>query len=511
MSEEGELKRSGSAYSHNKLSDSDWFIVVMALVLIFGMAARAPIDGDMWWHLRAGQETLIQKAPLLRDVFSYTRAGMPWVNHSWLAQVGMAFIFQWLGFSGLSVAVAVLATGSLVFVLLQMEGPAILKAFLLIFGGVVSAPVWSPRPQTISLLLMAITGYVLYLYKWRQLNRVWVLPLIMLVWSNLHGGYALGFLVMLAMLAGEVLNHGLGYHDPWVLSWKDVRILLAWTMVSCLAVLINPNGLDTWLIPFQTVNVSVLQSFISEWASPDFHQLAQQPLLWLTFALLAAVGWSGRRLDGSDLLAVSGFGMMAYISRRHFGPFALVALPVLGRHLWPALQQWYQRVSLPENLTKAIRAGQAKGRVNRSWLQRGMNLLVVGLFGLIAAGKVVVVSHPAMMAGYLQRVYPVQAVQWLERNPLPGYGLNEYNWGGYQEWFLRDVPVFVDGRTDLFGDEIIGQWLELVQGGPDWQRDLDAWHIRWVLLEPERPLAGLLEEAGWQVRYRDLQAVILSR
>lgn len=492
------------------ISDSDRFIYAIAFLLIILMAARTPLDGDMWWHLRSGQETLLQKSPLLVDVFSFTRYGQNWINHSWLAQAGMAGLYNWLGFPGICVAVAFLAAGSLFFVLLQMEGPAILKAFLLILAGVVAAPVWSPRPQTISLLLMATTGYVLHLYKWQRVNHLWLLPLIMAVWSNMHGGYPLGFLLMGCVLAGEALNHLLVAEGNQVLGRRNWFLLLGWVLLSGLAVLLNPNGLNTWWIPFKTVNVGVLQNLIAEWASPDFHDVTQQPLLWLTFAILASVGLSGRRMDGVDILAVSGFGMMAFMARRHFGPFALAALPVLSRHLWPALQAWSSRVNISNRVRDAIRSRQAKEIINKSTIHRLLNLMIVGLFGILAAGKVVAVSHPAAMKGYLAEVYPVEAVAWLEQNPLQGNLLSEYNWGGYLIWTLPEKPVFVDGRTDLFGDEIIGQWMQMVQGNEGWQDDFDAWQIQAVLLHADRPLIRSLQEFGWEVQYQDEQAIILD-
>ena len=494
-----------------KISDADRFIFVMAVLLVFIMAARTPVDGDMWWHLRAGQETILQRAPLLVDTFSFTRIGQPWINHSWLSQVGMAALFGWLGYYGLTIGVAILAVGSLLFVLLQMEGSSILKAFLLIFAGVVSAPVWSPRPQTVSLLMLAVVSYVLYLFKWRGVNCLWSLPLLMMVWSNLHGGYVLGFLYLASMLVGEVLNHILGYKGDEIIPWTRLVVLLTWTAGSGLAVVINPNGLNMWRIPFQTVGMQVLQSFIAEWASPNFHELAQQPLLWMMFALFIAAGLSDHKLDGTEIVAVTGFGMMAFIARRNFGPFALVSLPVLSRQLWAAFQQWRERVSLPEGLAKFIQSRQTKEVINSSKIQRAMNLMVIGLFGLIAAGKVVGVSHPALVRGYMEQVYPVQAVAWIHAHDLQGNLLNEYNWGGYLDWFSRETQVFVDGRTDLYGDEVLGKWLNMVQGGDGWQEEMESWQIEAVLLQPDRPLIGLLMADGWEAMYSDEKSILLSR
>jgi len=142
-----------------------------------------------------------------------------------------------------------------------------------------------------------------------------------------------------AIIAGEIAQNLLepGSTQP-KLSWSQVKQLILWSLVSVFALLINPNGLNIWKIPFQTVEVSALQQFIEEWASPDFHQLYQQPFLWLLFGILAAVGLSRRRVDFSDLAVVILFGYMALVARRNFGPFAIVSVPVLSRSIWAALK-----------------------------------------------------------------------------------------------------------------------------------------------------------------------------
>ena len=88
---------------------------------------------------------------------------------------------------------------------------------------------------------------------------------------------------------------------------------------------------------------------------------------------------------------------------------------------------------------------------------------------------------------------------------------NSYAWGGYLTWAYPESRVFVDGRTDLFGDEIISQWLNVVEGGDGWQNILHRWDIRMVLIEPDRPAAALLVENGWREVYADSTAVILLR
>ena len=96
-------------------------------------------------------------------------------------------------------------------------------------------------------------------------------------------------------------------------------------------------------------------------------------------------------------------------------------------------------------------------------------------------------------------------------NNLQGRVFNEYNWGGYLIWRTQDLPVFVDGRTDLFGDKILGEWLTAVQAGEGWRDILNKWQVAYVLIDPGRPLAKALPEDGWKLLYSDAQAVVYGK
>lgn len=491
--------------------DFERFILILVLVLIFLMAARTPLDSDLWWHLRAGEQTWQSGQPVLADFFSNTRMGQPWINHSWLSEALMYLLYARLGFLGLGAGMALLATLSMALVYFQLDGPGLLKAFLLVMASLVAAPVWTPRPQTASLALMALTGYLLYRFKWRGVDRLWFLPPIFVLWSNLHGGYPLGLMLLGLMMAGEVANHLLGWQGEETLAWRKIGRLAGITLICGLAVLINPNGLDTWRIPFQTVGVQSLQQFVSEWASPDFHELAQQPLLWLLLVVLGAVGFSGRRLDATDFLSVAWFTALALVARRNYGPFALVAAPVAARHIWPALTGWWQRVQHTRTAERLMQLKKDTPQNKGGCLMHGVNLGMVALALLAAIIKLFIVTQPALVNAYDRQGAPADAVTWLAQNQPAGPLLNEYDWGGYLSWNLREYPVFIDGRTDLFGDEIIGEWMTVVQAGEGWQDVLARHGIRLILLRPERPVVNQLAGAGWKLLYSDKQAVIYGR
>lgn len=490
------------------------FLTVL-LILVFIMAARTPLDSDMWWHLRAGEITWTTGHPMLVDSLSYTRSGVQWINHSWLSQVLMYAAFHWGGYLGLSALVAVLAVVSMFLLYVQMNSPMGVRALIIVLTAVIASLVWSPRPQMISLTLFSGVLYVLYLYKWKRRNFLWLLVPMFILWSNVHGGYVLGLLLVGTMLGGEVLNHVMGYRSDADLSYRSIIQLGVWAILSGLAVVINPNGMLMWLIPFRTVGVQTLQNLVAEWASPDFHQLILQPYLWMLFLVIFCMSISGKRVDCSDLLPVMLFGYLGLVSQRNFGPFALTAAPILDRSWLDALDTVKQANSM---MTERVQAWWSRlglsGRGQKplsSQLQKTINLTLVFFLGLAAAGKLYVVSQPALVGMYESRLFPVGAVAWIKANQPPLNLFNSYAWGGYLTWNLRDDPVFVDGRTDLFNDEIIGDWLRVIRADAGWQLVVDHWQIKTILVESGSAITRVLPQNGWKLVYSDDLAVVYTR
>jgi hypothetical protein len=491
----------------------DRLIVITILLLIFFMASRVPLDTDLWWHLSAGKETVTSGHALLTDIFSYTRYGAEWHNHSWLAEVILYYLFEKGGYLAMSSLVAVLATTSLGFVYLQLEGPAILRAAVLLLVGIVESWLWSPRPQLFSLVFLALVGFLLYLYKWKRIDHLWLLPPLFIFWSNIHAGYTLGFLLIGAVLLGELINHIPGYPAESRLPWKGIFRLGFWGLLSGLLVVINPNGINTWLVPFQTIQIQSLQQYIAEWASPDFHQIGQQSMLWLLFACLGAISLSKQKIDGTDLVCLILFGYLAFISYRNLGPFAVVAGPILARYLWSALKGFRERANvIVEEKTSRFLRLQKLGRKNLpGYVRKGVNLSFTGVILAAALIRIYFATYPPMIASQLSKTFPVEAVNWMREQKPNGNLFNSYNWGGYLEWNLPEYPVFVDGRTDLYNDEIIGQWMSIVNLGEGWQTLLDRWDIRLILLEPSRPVVGALAQNGWHILYQDSTSVLYGR
>jgi len=477
---------------------------LVLFVGLFAMAVRMPADTDMWWHLGAGRAIVATGHLPHADEFSFTVRGKPWVNVQWLAQVGMYSAYRIGGDVLLALLVAGLVVMAFAFVYPQMEGHPFLRAFTIVLAATASGVIWSPRPQMLSFALLGLTSYIVYLFKWRQVNRLWMLIPVFVLWGNTHGGYALGLLLIGCVIAGEALNRLTGRGVlPEVLTWRELGLLTGFGILSGLALLVNPYAFGTWALPFRTVGIRTLQGFIQEWASPDFHNLYEQPVLWLLFALLAVTGLARRRWDWTDLILVVVFGYLAFLARRNIAPLALVITPVLARRAQLVVESVAAQVKLPESARRDLNPA----------LAGVLNYLILALVVVATLLKCAAALSPQVIDKGQRQVVPVRAVEWLRnaspRPPGPMY--NSYNWGGYLIWALPDEPVFADGRTDVY-NEFLLDYVKVMFVRPGWKEVLDHYGVRLALTERDSFLAAMLAtQLEWRLAYSDDQAVIYTR
>ncbi len=288
--------------------------------------------------------------------------------------------------------------------------------------------------------------------------------------------------------------------------------MAAWGAAGFILAAVNPNGIDMWKIPFQTVGVITLQNLINEWASPDFHQPVQQLMLVLLFGTFAAVGLSRRRLSGSDLVSMVIFGYLALTARRNFGPFALVTAPILSKHLADLMPAWKNKLEKRWGLFRKITEFQSQSeRDINSRFQAIINGSAVLLLCVLAFWKLIYVTDPDLIQKTEKEMFPRDAVIWLKEENPSGRLFNSYNWGGYFAWNLRDYPVFVDGRTDLFGDEILGRYVDVLSGREGWEKILSDYDVDILFIEADSTIEKLAAKSGWVINYKDQIAAILVR
>jgi len=473
--------------------------VFLFIIALFAMGVRETLDPDMWWHLRTGDVILADGLPRY-DTFSFTVPHHRWITHEWLSQVFMWLVYQGGGFTALIVVFAAIIALAFWLVYRRTPGRPYLAAFVVLLAAVASAITWGARPQMFNLLLLAAFIYVVEGVRGGRLQAryLWLLPPLTVLWVNLHSGYLLGVVLLATYVVGETLQSWLAPAGEHGLSSRQIRLLAAVTGVALLAALVNPNGYRLWIYPFETLGSSAMQSYIQEWQPPDFHFA----IFWPFAAMLAlgVTGWvySPRQPSFTDVLLFLGTGGAGLLSARHIPLFALVAAPIVARSWWAVLA----RTAVGGWLAPGPERPSGRGARFLNW-----SLLLLALLAAVAWVGVKAGGNDDAIADR----YPVAAVDFLEHSGLDQErGYNRYGWGGYLIW--RGIPVFVDGRADVYGDDFLlyyRQTLELQEG---WRQPLDEFNVTYALLGKNSALGTLLVTSdGWQERYADDQARIFVR
>ena len=467
--------------------------LVIVHLLLFALASRVAIDSDMWWHIRLGQLIAETGEFVYADSFSHTKTGELHKNHSGLAQLLMVACWRAGGHLGMTLFTAALAVGGMHFVYRAGRGSIYMQGFVLVLGGACAAAFWSPRPQMFTFLCAAILLFMLRRLQAREDAPLWPLPLLLWVWGNLHPGIIVGYVFVAGFVLGEWLKNRIGAGG---LATPVLRRLCAFSLLSLALLPLNPLGLSVYAIPFETLAIAGLRDFIQEWKSPDFSQPVTWSFIGLAIVLLCSGLASRRRFDLSAGILALGTLLMALYSARHLSLFAITAVPMISAHLDDFLTR--KRWTLPR------RTAEAPFRV-------ALNLVLISLVALGALGQVGHVSNARTIERALALNYPLGALEFLKPETAEGKLFNSYNWGGYLILRAPDLPVFIDGRTDLYRD-FLGEYASAAFGASEWRGVFSRHDIGIALIESGSPLAAVLNAAAdWQLAYQDAVASVFLR
>jgi hypothetical protein len=444
------------------------FALVTALAA-FALAALSPgllNDGDTYWHIRAGEWMLAHHAVLRADVFSYTVAGQPWHTAEWLAEVVMALTWAggWAGEHLLFACASGLTAGVVGwFVRKRVDAmPALLVTVLglcCITGSLLA------RPHLLALPLLAIWTAGLVAAREKNEAPRWWLIVVMPLWANLHGSFAFGLALAVALAVEAVA--------------EDRKQIAGWCLFVAAAIasaLLTPFGVAGLLFPFKLSAMHGL-AHIGEWQPSDFSTLSP-----FAIALLSALFLLGRgqvRVPPLRLLILIGLTGLALLHGRHQMLVGICA-PIL----------------LAPSLAKSWPAKNESGK----WL-----------FALLAAAgfAAVIVARLALpVVRGDDPVSPVTALAHVPRFVRETPVLNAYEFGGALIW--NGVPTFIDSRADLYGDIFLQNYAAI--NAPD-QDALAAalayYHVRWTIFPVGAPVVKLLDaQPGWHRYYQDKLAVV---
>ncbi|MGA2436374.1 MAG: hypothetical protein ABSG25_13945 [Bryobacteraceae bacterium] len=471
-------------------------------------------DGDTGWHLRTGEWILQNGRVPDRDLFSFTKAGQPWYAWEWLWDATFAKLYQFGGLTAVIIAsIAIIcATYAVLYRLMRRKcGNGLLSIAVLVPVMAASSIHWLARPHLVTLLFFAIWYSILERVHDGNRKLLWLLPAITVLWTNLHGGFLAGIVMLLVYAAGEFVTWivaadaaarraALGRSKPYLIS-----------AAACLAAsLINPYSYHLHVHMFRYLTDPFQYEHIVEFMSLSFqHPAAPFFECMLLLGSIAAI-WHicHRRFIYPVLMLI--WGHAALFSARNIPMYMIAAAPPLAQAIEEILAA-AENVSIAAWMKKSV-------RVFREWAAEFGELDRFGTIPMASALAIGVLTAltlapnaPAKLrAEYDPKNFPVKAIGVL-RGPEFSRGIfTNDSWGGYLIYRLYpQTKVFVDGRSDFYGSEFDKRFMDVMDGNYKWKRILQKYDIRAVLLPVDASLASTLKESSlWRPVYDDGIAIV---
>jgi hypothetical protein len=493
-----------------------WLIFVLGLMLTQWRLVMINADGDACLHWRIGNWMIEHHTVIRADHFSHTRHGAPLISKEWLSEVLFAAAGDALGWNGIALLAAVLIATTLWLLHRQllMEGCDILLATALtLLAARAGQNHWLARPHLFTLLLAVVfTGYL------RRFDRgqigarplFWRLVPLTVLWVNLHGAFFTGLVIIATFLAGNAILAMTASGDARPAA-RSKLVHLAWLLAACaLVTLLNPNG---WRLPAQIIvflHNPVLARYANEFRSPNFHSVGASGLVIELAAIALTLMLWRPKIRATDVVIIGTWGLLALLATRNIPIFALVITPILAEHWQAGLGnagpgRWldvYRRLS--EDATSMNRSADGRATVALAFLA-----LVV-----VVAKPNLVGGDPILTTDILSNRFPVAAVQFVAAHPqaIRGEMFNDYGWGGYLILTMPEHRVFVDGRNDFYGPELIGEYSSVNTVETNWEAVLQKYGVGWTILPRTHPLNVLLSlRRDWKLAYADDVAAIHAR
>jgi hypothetical protein len=437
-------------------------------------------------------------------------AGKPWFAWEWLYDVIVGELESRMGLNGVVwfTALIIAAVFASMFRLLMKRGVNLVVALVLVLLAFASSTIhFLARPHVLSWLFALIWFWILETSERRCLSWghdggrlwLWTLPLITLVWVNVHGGFLIGFILLGIFWLGAIWS--------WLRA-KDGRIEEALTkiaagkrsgdliwvgLVSLAASLINPYGWRLHAHIYSYLTNRFLMDHIEEFQSPNFHGWAPRCFAGLLLISLAALSKWGRKLRTSEALTALFAAYAGMYSSRNIPVSSLLLVMVVAPLIWPDRGGLFERMRQVQSNLRGY----------------GWPFAAVAVSFWIVASMGHIGSRKLVDAHFDPKRMPVEAVNQLQRSAVKGPVLSPDYWGGYliYRWYPEE-KVVVDDRHDLYGEAFFKSYLKMLHLERGWQEFLREHQASCLLLPRDAALANvLLERHDWNPIYEDETAI----
>jgi len=462
-------------------------------------------DADIGWHIRAGDWILANHCVPTHDLFSFSRPGAEWFAWEWLSDVIFALLFRAAGLKGV-VLLAGVVLGLYATVMVRYafwRGANAMVALPLALLGVGSSTVhFLARPHVFTLLFLAVALWLLEKDRRANTRAVWLLIPLTVLWVNLHGGFFM-FLACLGLLvAGSAIEAALNSGGLAADRWSAVRRYAILFAACGAASIINPYGIGLHRHIAAYLQSDWIRNNIQEFMAPTFRSEGQLQFELILILGLLTVTLLLRRRRIVEALWVLFFAHSSLTSVRHAPLFCLLAVPLIADELssaWKVTAAKLPRGSLIGTLhTLGV---DLAGPFRRSSVWIPLTVAIVALAPL---------SWPV---DFPKEIFPTAIVCHNSKFFETGRVLTTDQWGDYLIFhYYPRIKVYVDGRSDFYGEQLGDEYMHILQLSSDWKRIFERRGFDVVLLPSHWPVVEVLRgNPGWRVAEETDKAVLFLR
>jgi hypothetical protein len=503
---------------------SDWvFVTLLGWLFFFAASASALLgDGDTGWHIRTGEHILATGQFPRQDLFSFTMEGRQWFAWEWLADVILAVAHQFGGLAGVSllggVVIAATAAAQLRYMQWLRVNVLVAVVALMIINGASSVH-WLARPHMFTWGFFLATLWMLESDARRPSWRVYLLVPLVVLWTNIHGGFVAGLITIGIYGVGRTIEQ---LWEAYQVSWPQRGWVLppaasryGGLLLLCLAAtLLNPYTYELHQHIFLYLQSDFILTHVQEFQSPNFRGESETMYEVALLLSVAASGLMLRRGEVARPLLILAWAHASLVSVRHMPLFMIVAVPFLARELTSWLEagartgnSWFKGLS---DLAADYGGGRKTAAEARpalaSWL---------GVAGVVALALVLQARQGQRLwtAEFPDIRFPALACDTFGEQLKGRRVLTMDQWGDYLIYrFYPEMKVFIDGRSDFYAPEIRDDYVGLLSSHWGWEKVLDRYGFDAALVPVDWSLGAALKlHPDWRLVYDDGFALLFER
>lgn len=480
--------------------------VIFTFLIGLFMSFEAITDNDYFWHVAVGKWIDINKSIPNKPLFSWwgLEQNYNWTSHEWLTE----WIMYKLGDVGCLIIMLIifLLLYYIMYKMLKLKWNKLFDVkWIYLLMMTVFFKVTGPRPYIISLLFFAYLIYVLmsYLDKEKHFDKlIWTLPIMQILWANLHGGsssmsYVFIIIVILTDLFIKLFKIKDERWTSYLLDKKQIKTLTINLLLIIIATCINPTGYKLVIYPFTNMLDTNMIDLILEWQSPSFHGLLGMYIFIMIFIPVFNMIFYKKKFKFYEIVI---FGLMFYMclkSQRFMGMFGIYSTWILGKYLF-----------FDDKLYEIIKKPFIKFE---KFIKVSFTIILIIILVLVGYKQIssfkLIDNHGFYSDNAIKKVIELKPKRMYNDFGAGGYllyKLSEYN-------SLDDIEIFIYGLGDVFSNNILPDSI-MLYNAKNARKYIKKYDFDLILTVSTSPLRYYLEECeDWNIEYQDDMNYIFKR